>query len=41
VIASRDVLTDRIQMIPSADFVIKDSDILAVVGKEQDIRKIK
>ena len=36
VIASRDVLTDQIQMIPSADFVIKDSDILVVIGKEQD-----
>jgi len=41
VIASRDVLTDQVQMIPSADFVIKDSDILVVIGKEQDIQKLK
>jgi trk system potassium uptake protein TrkA len=41
VIASRDVLTDQVQMIPSADFVIKDSDILVVIGKEQDINKLK
>jgi len=41
VIASRDVLTDQIQMIPSADFVIKDSDILVVIGKEQDIQNLK
>ncbi len=41
VIASRDVLTDEIQMIPSADFLIKDSDILVVIGKEQDINKLK
>ena len=41
VIASRDVLTDQIQMIPSADFVIKDSDILVVIGKEQDIQKLE
>jgi trk system potassium uptake protein TrkA len=41
VIASRDVLTDKIQMIPSADFVIKDSDVLVVIGKEQDINKLK
>jgi len=41
VIASRDVLTDQIQMIPAADFVIKDSDILVVIGKEQDIQKLK
>lgn len=41
VIASRDVLTDQIQMIPSADFVIKDSDILVVIGKEKDIQNLK
>lgn len=41
VIASRDVLTDQIQMIPAADFVIKDSDILVVIGKEKDIQKMK
>jgi trk system potassium uptake protein TrkA len=41
VIASRDVLTDQVQMIPSADFVIKDSDILVVIGKEKDIQKIQ
>lgn len=41
VIATRDVLTDYIQMIPSADFVIKDSDILVVIGKEKDIQSLK
>ncbi|MFH1758676.1 MAG: TrkA family potassium uptake protein [Pseudomonadota bacterium] len=41
VIASRDVLTDQIQMIPSSDFMIKDSDILVVIGKEEDIRKLR
>ncbi len=41
VIASRDVLTDQIQMIPAADFVIKDSDILVVIGKEKDIQKLQ
>jgi trk system potassium uptake protein TrkA len=40
VIAIRDVLTDQVQMIPSADFMIKDSDILVVIGKEEDIRKL-
>jgi len=40
VIAIRDVLTDEVQMIPSADFMIKDSDILVVIGKEEDIRKL-
>ena len=40
-IASRDVLTDQVQMIPSADFLIKDSDIMVVIGKEQDINRLK
>jgi len=41
VIAIRDVLSDKVQLVPRADFVIKDSDILIVIGKEQDIQKIQ
>ena len=41
VIAIRDVLSDKIQLVPRADFVIKDSDILIVMGKEADIQKIR
>ena len=41
VIAIRDVLSDRVQLVPRADFVIKDSDILIVIGKEEDIQKIQ
>jgi trk system potassium uptake protein TrkA len=41
VIAVREVLPERIIMVPRADFVIKDSDILVVIGKEKDIQKIK
>ncbi|HAR98897.1 MAG TPA: potassium transporter TrkA [Syntrophus sp. (in: bacteria)] len=41
VIAIRDVLSDRIHMVPRADFVIKDGEVLVVVGKEKDIQKIK
>jgi trk system potassium uptake protein TrkA len=41
VIAMKDVLSDRITLIPPANSVIKDSDILIVIGKEEDIRKIK
>jgi len=41
VIAIRDVLSDKIQLVPRADFVIKDSDILIVIGKEADIQKIQ
>lgn len=39
VIAIRDVLSDRIQLVPEADFVIKDSDVLIVLGREEDIKK--
>jgi len=41
VIAIREVLPDRVTMVPRADFVIKDSDVLVVIGKEEDIQKIK
>ena len=41
VIAVRDVLSDKITLIPQASSVIKDSDILVVIGKEPDIKKIK
>lgn len=41
VIAVREMLPERLTMVPRADFVIKDSDILVVIGKEGDIQKIK
>ena len=41
VIAIRDVLSDKVQLVPRADFVIKDSDILIVIGREQDIQEIR
>jgi trk system potassium uptake protein TrkA len=41
VIAVRDVLSDEVHMVPPADFVIKDGEVLVVIGKEKDINKIK
>lgn len=41
VIAVRDVLSDQIRLVPEASAVIKDSDILVVIGKDEDIQKIK
>jgi len=41
VIAIRDVVSNRITMVPKADFVIKDGEVLVIVGKEQDIQQIK
>jgi len=41
VIAVRDMLTEKINMVPAAHFVVKDSEVLIVVGREEDIDKIK
>jgi trk system potassium uptake protein TrkA len=41
VIAIRDVLTNKMQLVPRASAIIKDSDVLVIIGKEEDIRKIK
>jgi trk system potassium uptake protein TrkA len=41
VIAVREMLPERLIMVPRADFVIKDSDILVVIGREGDVQKIK
>ena len=41
VIAIRDVLTGKMQLVPRASSVLKDSDVLVIIGREEDIRKIK
>jgi trk system potassium uptake protein TrkA len=41
VIAVRETLPERLTMVPRADFVIKDSDVLVVIGKEGDVQKIQ
>jgi trk system potassium uptake protein TrkA len=41
VIAVRDMLTEKITMVPAANFVVKDSEVLIVVGREEDVDKIK
>jgi trk system potassium uptake protein TrkA len=41
VIAVRDVLSESVHMVPQADFVIKDGEVLVVIGKETDINRIK
>lgn len=41
VIAIRDIVSDKINMVPGADFVIKDGDVLVMIGKEKDIQQIK
>ena len=41
VLAVKDIITDKMNIMPGADFVIKDGEILVVVGKEKDIQKVK
>jgi trk system potassium uptake protein TrkA len=41
VIAVKDILTDHIQMVPRANFVIKDGEALVVIGKASDVEKIR
>ena len=40
VIAIKEVISDRITFIPKADFVIKDSDILVIIGEEKKLSKL-
>ena len=41
VIAIKQVVPEEFILVPSADFVIKDSDILVVIGRKEDIDKLK
>jgi trk system potassium uptake protein TrkA len=41
VIAVKEVISDRFVMVPPADFVVKDGQVLVVVGRETDIRRIR
>ena len=41
VIAIKELVPEKFVFVPPAHFVIKDSDILLVIGKTDDIKKIK
>jgi trk system potassium uptake protein TrkA len=41
VIAVKELVPEKMTVVPPADFVIKDSDILIMIGKIDDINKIK
>jgi len=41
VIAIKQFVPEEFILVPSADFVIKDSDILVVIGRKEDIDKLK
>jgi len=41
VIAVKDILTDKVVTLPTADYVIKDGQVMVMVGKVDDIEKIR
>jgi len=41
VIAIHEIVPENFRLVPPANFVIKDSDILIMLGKSEDIRRIK
>lgn len=41
IIAIKQLIPESFVLVPPADFVIKDSDILVMLGKSQDIKRIK
>lgn len=41
IIAIKELIPENFILVPSASFVIKDSDILIMLGKADDVRKIK
>lgn len=40
VIAIKEIIPDNVIVIPRADFVLKDSDILVVIGEEKELAKL-
>jgi len=40
VIAVKGLIPEKTTLIPDADFVVKDSDILVVIGEKKDLKKI-
>jgi len=41
IIAIHEIIPENFRLVPPANFVIKDSDILIMLGKSEDIRRIK
>lgn len=40
VIAVKEIIPEKLHLIPAGDFVIKESDLLMVVGRDEDIKKL-
>ncbi|KAA0224054.1 TrkA family potassium uptake protein [candidate division KSB1 bacterium] len=41
IIVIKDVLSDKVVIIPGGDYVLKDSDILVMVGRDEDLEQVE
>ncbi|MDY0375548.1 MAG: TrkA family potassium uptake protein [Desulfobacterium sp.] len=41
IIAIKEMVPERVVMVPGADFLVKESDILIILGKEKDLSEIR
>ena len=41
VMAVKDVITDQLNIIPTAEYLVKDSDVLILLGQQENIEKIR
>jgi trk system potassium uptake protein len=41
IIAIKDVITDQVNIIPTGEYLIKDSDVLVLLGQKENIEKLK
>lgn len=41
IIVIKDVLSDKVVIIPGGDYVLKDSDILVMVGRDEDLERVE
>ena len=41
VIAIKELVPDRFNLAPRADFIIKNSDILVLLGRDEDLERFK
>jgi trk system potassium uptake protein TrkA len=41
VVAIKELIPEKFTIAPKADFVVKDSDILVILGRKEDILKLK
>ena len=41
VIVVKEFVPENVVLVPTAEYIIKDSDVLVILGKDEDLKKIK